>query len=213
MKRLMTVLLVMVAISQTNAQFFQLGAKAGLSSSQLKVSETFIQGEDQETIYYKGGEAVLGWHLGLYSRIKIWKIYLQPELLYSSTGGKIKVSSDGIDFPDVGKFKIDRLDIPVLAGFYITKSFRIYTGPSFSYVISEKSAWNTTKDVFKQDFQKGTIGYQAGIGFDISTFSLDLKYEGNLSTLGKSVSIPGTDIHFDTDLRNPQLILSMGFRF
>jgi len=31
--------------------------------------------------------------------------------------------------------------------------------------------------------------------------------------VGKSVSIPGTDISFDTDLRNPQLILSMGFRF
>ena len=213
MKRIFTVLLVIVAINQANAQFFQLGAKAGLSSSQLKVSETFIPGEDQETIYYKGGDAILGWHLGLYSRIKIWRIYLQPELLYSSTGGKIKISSDGIDFPDIGKFKLDKLDVPVMAGFYITKSFRVFTGPVFSYLISEKSTWQTTKDVFQQDFQKGIIGYQAGVGFDISTFSLDLKYEGNLSALGKSVSIPGTDLRFDTDLRNPQLILSMGFRF
>jgi hypothetical protein len=220
MKRTIIVLLVVVAINQANAQFLQVGLKAGLSSSQLKVNEVFTSGENEETIgeneetiFYKSGEAVLGWHLGVYSRIKIWKIYIQPELLYSSTGGKIKISDDGVDFPDVGKIKLDKLDIPIMAGFNITKSFRVYAGPAFSYLISEKSLWNTTKEVFKQDFQKGAIGYQAGIGFDISTVTLDLKYEGNLSALGKSVSVSGTDIRFNTDLRNPQLILSMGFRF
>lgn len=213
MKKLIIIFILIVAVNQAQAQFFQLGAKAGLSSSQLKVSETFIPGEDQETIYYKGGDAILGWHAGLYSRIKIWRIYVQPELLYSSTGGKIRISSDGIDYPEVGKFKLDKLDIPIMLGFHITKGFRVFAGPSLSYLISDKSIWKTTREIFTQDFRKGTMGYQAGIGFDISTFSLDLKYEGNLSKLGNSVSIPGSDISFNTDLRNPQVILSMGFRF
>jgi hypothetical protein len=213
MKRFATILLVVVAMNQTYAQFFQVGVKAGLSSSQLKVNEVFSPGDGGESIYYKSGEAVLGWHLGLYSRIKISKVYFQPELLYSSTGGKIKVSNDGVDYPGFGEIKLDKLDIPIMAGFYVSKSFRIYVGPVFSYLISEKSVWNTTIDIFKQDFQKGTIGYQAGIGFDISLVSLDLKYEGNLGALGKSVSVPGTDIRFDTDVRNPQLMISMGFRF
>lgn len=212
MKRLITILLVMVAIHPINAQFFQLGLKAGLSSSQFKVDEVFSYGENQESVFYKSGEAVLGWHVGLYSRLKISKVYVQPELLYTATGGKIKISNNGADFPGLGEIKLDRLDIPIMAGFYFIKSFRVYAGPTFTYVISEKSVWSTTKDVFRQDFQKGAIGYQAGIGFDISTFTLDLKYEGNLSALGKSVSIPGTDLRFETDLRNPQVILSMGFR-
>jgi hypothetical protein len=212
MKKLITIILVVVAINQTNAQFFQVGAKAGISSSNLKVDSEFSTSEE-EYVFYKSGEAVLGWHVGLYSRIKISRFYVQPELLYSASGGKIKVSNDGIDFPEINKIKLNKLDIPIMAGFYVAKSFRVYAGPTFSYLISEKSVWNTTKDVFKQDFQKGTIGYQAGIGFDISTVSVDLKYEGNLSALGKSVSIPGTDVRFATDLRNPQIMLSMGFRF
>lgn len=213
MKRLIIIILVVVSINQTNAQFFQLGAKAGISASNLKVDAMFSGTDGQESVYYKSGEAALGWHLGLYSRIKISRFYIQPELLYSSTGGKIKVSNDGIDFPGINEIKLNKLDIPILAGFYFGKSFRVYAGPSFSYLISEKSVWKYTKDVFKQDFKKGTIGYQAGIGFDITNVSLDLKYEGNLSGIGKSVSIPGTDVSFDTDVRNPQVILSVGFRF
>jgi hypothetical protein len=213
MKRLITILLVVVALNHANAQFFQLGLKAGLSSSHLKVDEVFSPGDSEESIYYKSGEAVLGWHLGLYSRIKISRIYVQPELLYSSSGGNIKISNDGIDFPAINKIKLNKLDIPIMVGFYVSKSFRVYAGPSFSYLISEESVWKTTKNVFKQDFHKGSIGYQAGIGLDISTVSVDLKYEGNLSALGKTVSIPGTDMQFNTDLRNSQVILSMGFRF
>jgi hypothetical protein len=213
MKRLIIILLVVVSINQANAQFFQVGAKAGISSSHLKVDAMFSGGDDQESVFYKSGEAVLGWHLGLYSRIQVSRFYIQPELLYSSTGGKIKISNDGIDFPGINEIKLNKLDIPILAGWTFGKSFRVYAGPSFSYLLSEKSVWKNTKEVFKQDFTKGTIGYQAGIGVDITTISLDLKYEGNLSALGKSVSIPGTDVSFDTDIRNPQLILSMGFRF
>jgi len=213
MKRLITVLLVLVAMHQANAQFFQVGAKAGISSSDLKVDAIFSSEDGQESIFYTSGGAVLGWHLGLYSRIKISRFYLQPELLYSSTGGKIRISEDGVDFPGINTIRLNKMDIPILAGFYVGKSFRIYAGPSFSYLISEKSVWKSTIGVFKQDFTKGTIGYQAGIGFDITTVSLDLKYEGNLSALGKSVSIPGTEVSFDTDVRNPQLILSLGFRF
>lgn len=203
----------MVAINQANAQFFQVGAKAGISASDIKVDAIFSGSNGEESVFYKSGDAVLGWHLGLYSRIKISRFFLQPELLYSSTGGKIKISNDGVDFPGINEIKLNKLDIPILAGWTFGKSFRVYAGPSFSYLISGKSTFQYTKDVFKQDFTKGTIGYQAGIGFDISTVSVDLKYEGNLSAVGKSVSIPGTDISFDTDLRNPQLILSMGFRF
>ena len=132
MKKLITIILVVVAISQTNAQFFQLGAKAGLSSSNLKVDAVFSDDQGQESIFYQSGEAILGWHLGLYSRIKISKFYIQPELLYSSTGGKIKISNDGIDFPEINKIKLNKLDIPIMAGFYLGKSFRIYAGPTFS---------------------------------------------------------------------------------
>lgn len=213
MKRLVTILLVAAALGQANAQFFQMGLKAGLGSSKFRVNEEFTATETGETILYRSGEAVLGWHLGLYSRIKISRFYIQPELLYASTGGKVLVSSDGIDYNGSGKFKLYEIDIPVMAGFYLTKSFRIYAGPTLSYLISEKSAWNTTIDVFRQDFQKGNLGYQAGIGFDISKVSLDLKYEGSLNALGESLSIPGTDIRFDTDLRNSQLMLSFGLRF
>ena len=56
-----------------------------------------------------------------------------------------------------------------------------------------------------------TWGFQAGLGVDVSKFSLDVRYEGSLSKLGESFSVGGND--FALDARPTQWIISLGFWF
>jgi opacity protein-like surface antigen len=68
---------------------------------------------------------------------------------------------------------------------------------------------STVSDV-KENYQKATVGYQAGVGIDLGkTVIIDLKYEGNLGKFANSVNIGNQT--FNTDLRSSQWILSMGF--
>ena len=211
MKRIILIIAAILFINTAHAQFFQVGLKGGISSSKAQVDELFTI--DNTTVSYKTGKAKLGWHIGLYSRIKISRFYVQPELLFSSTGGEIEVSEAGITTPELAQIDLNKLDIPVMAGFFITKSFRIFAGPTFSYLISEDIKGTELISDIKQNYNKANIGYQAGLGFDVSRLTLDLKYEGNLSKLGESVTIPLIDETFSTDLRNPQFIVSVGFKF
>ncbi len=210
MKKIIFLLMALMITVGAEAQLFQFGLKAGVSSSKMQVDESFsIDGRD---LSYNTGSAKLGWHAGIYSRIKITKLYIQPEILFSSTGGEIEVSEQGVSTPEIGEVSLNKLDIPVMVGYYVAGPLRIFVGPSFSYLISDKFEVSGLEEL-EQEYNNATIGYQAGLGLDISRIIIDLKYEGNLSKLGDNVTIPGTTETFSTDLRNPQFILSVGFRF
>jgi opacity protein-like surface antigen len=57
-----------------------------------------------------------------------------------------------------------------------------------------------------------TWGYRAGLGIDLfKKLTLDARYEGNLSSLGSSVTIG--DAEFNTDMRTSQFLISLGFMF
>ncbi len=211
MKRIILIIAAIVFVSTAHAQFFQMGLKGGVSSSKAQVDEIFTI--ENSTISYKSGKTKLGWHAGLYSRIKISRFFLQPEFLFSSTSGEIEITEAGLSTPELADIKLNKLDIPIMAGFYIVKSIRIFVGPTFSYLISEDIKGTELISDIKQNYNSATIGYQTGLGFDVSRFSMDLKYEGNLSKLGESVTIPVIDKTFNTDLRNPQFIVSLGFKF
>jgi len=211
MKKTILIIAAITLVTTAQAQFFQIGLKGGISSSKVQVDEAFSITEG--TFKYETGKAKLGWHIGLYTRVKISRLYIQPELLFSSTGGEIEVSGDGVSTPELAEIDLNKLDVPVMVGFFLTKSFRIFAGPTFSFLISEDIKGTELISDIQQNYNNATIGYQAGLGFDISRLTLDLKYEGNLSKLGDSVTIPVINQTFSTDLRNSQFIASVGFRF
>ena len=213
MKKLVYILFVLLATNSiTSAQTFQVGLKAGLSSSKIKIDNFVIPDTEIGDIHLSSGDAILGWHVGLYSRIKVKRFYIQPELLFTTSGGNIIVENDGTTSPSVNEIKLNKLDIPILAGLTLGKSFRIYAGPSFSYVLSENNYLMMIGNLMNIGKQKAGIGYQAGIGFDITTISIDIKYEGNFKNSGSTIQIPYEGSSIDTNVRTPQIILSMGFR-
>ncbi len=207
MKKIILLFVAFTVFHYSDAQFLTFGLRGGVNSSALQVKKSFPVSDG--TIYYKGGDKILGWHVGMLARVTISNFYVQPELLFVESGGNIVVSGTGYSIPEKGEIKFNNLSVPVLAGLKLGKIFRINAGPAFDFPLSHKTADNLRN--LDQKYKKATVGYQAGIGADISALMIDLKYEGNLSKLGDTVTFPG-GATFDTDMRCNQVILSIGIK-
>ncbi|UCH13734.1 MAG: PorT family protein [Bacteroidales bacterium] len=150
-----------------------------------------------------------GFHFGLVSQVKLFKILIQPELIFTSINNNIEYEEVGDGEIHVINQEFNRLDMPVLALIKI-KSFKIELGPVGSVLLKDKSdLFDETG--YRQKFKKATIGYQAGIGIEISKLTFDLKYEGSLSKFGDGIEIGDNTFSFDP--RTNQLILSLGVFF
>lgn len=176
------------------SQGFSFGPKVGLSQTQL----------DLKSDQFKNGESKFGYHVGVFARIGIGALYLQPEVLYTQTQGQF--TFDGNDMP-IKEYEADfnRVDIPVMLGFKMFNLLRVQAGPIASINVNSqiKDAANTVQDV---DFKTATLGYQAGLGLDIGNLIIDAKYESSLDKFSGNVG------NFSTDQRMNQWILSVGFR-
>lgn len=206
MKRilLITAALTIFAFSSSYAQLFTFGPKIGISSSKISV-------EDAEDI--ASGDAAVGFHAGAFARISILGFYVQPEALFTSTKGNIviddNISSTG---ESIQELTYNKIDVPVMLGFKIGPLLRLNAGPTFSFILDQdiRNETGAQLDNVSQNYNNANVGYQVGVGLDISKITLDLKYENNLSALGESVTIAGSE--FETDMRNRLFQLSLGYK-
>ncbi|MBS9523703.1 PorT family protein [Litoribacter ruber] len=189
MKKLLIAAFCLFFAASTQAQDFSIGPKVGVSQGNISVN-----GDG-----YSSGSNRLGYHLGGFVRLGGRSFFIQPEVLYTNTGGEIEQTS-GPGGPVSYEATFNRLDVPVMLGLKFGNVFRVQAGPVASFLLSSSFDGNGV------EYNNNTIGYQAGIGLDIANLILDLKYEGPLGNTSDSVA------GFPTDQRMNQLILSLGIR-
>lgn len=192
-KNLLIAIVACFAMGTVSAQEFSIGPKIGISQGNVEVT-----GDG-----FSKGSSKVGYHVGLFARLGGNAIFVQPEVLYTNTGGKFKQEqgSDQVNY----EASFNRLDVPVLVGLKLANLFRIQVGPVASFMLDSE----ITQDVGNAelpDYKKSTLAYQAGIGLDIGNMILDLKYEGPLGKISDKIA------GFSTDQRQNQLILSLGIR-
>jgi len=212
MKKLTFILAISLFLVQTSsAQMFQWGIKAGLGLNSLKIAD--LTGlEDGSDVYdLVTNDNVMGYHVGFQTRINIAMIFIQPELYFNDGGAKIEeFKNDALEATYNVNFQ--RVDLPLLVGVELGPA-RINLGPVGSYVVNESISGDVQNldpdySVFSQSM---TWGFQAGLGIDLSKISLDVRYEGSLSSLGESITVGGAD--YQLDARPSQWIFSLGFWF
>jgi hypothetical protein len=196
MKKAMLTIIALCIINISYGQF-TLGPRLGLSSSSIDFDPFTVGGE---TI--SSGNATAGFHAGAFARVTLGFLYIQPEALFTQSGGEIELS-DGI-LKEVREVEFNKLDFPVMLGTRFLKIFRLQAGPTFSMLL-DASAKGLEEDI-KSGYKDATIGYQAGVGLDLWNLVIDAKYEGNLSTFGDEL------FGFPTDQNNNQWIVSVGFK-
>ncbi len=210
MKKLILVLIAsMFIFTMSNAQLFTYGIKGGIGFSSLKFDDITGISDGSDVYDLITGDAVMGYHVGLQTRIKVAMLVIQPELYFNAGGGTVQQVVDG-GSTEILNVNFSRIDIPVLIGVKLGPA-RINVGPVGSFVLSETTDLTEIEPDFELFSSSMTWGFQAGLGLDISKLSIDARYEGSLSSLGESFSVGGTD--FPMDARPAQWIISVGFWF
>ena len=191
----MLTIMTLLMINITYAQF-NFGPKVGLSSSKLDF--TSKSGNDGSI---SPGESTVGFHAGVFARVNLGGLYIQPEALFTQSGGEIRL--DGFA-EDIREVQFNKLDIPVMVGMKFARILRLQAGPSLSFLLDAEL--DGLDQSIKSGYENATLGYQAGVGVDLWNLIIDLKYEGNLSKFGDEI------FGFVTDQRNNQWIVSVGFK-
>ena len=174
----------------------EFGVKAGLNSMDL-VSDGIKFNDGDHFFDLKFNNANYGHHFGLYTRVKILMVYIEPSILFNSN--KVTYSLDEYGGTKaVSKFvneTYNSVDFPVVVGMK-AGIIRLYAGPVAHMHISSKSDLVDLKG-YEQRFKSATYGYQAGFGFDLWKLRFDLAYEGNLSNFGDHITIGGEQLAFN----------------
>lgn len=133
MKNLILILsLIIFTGSNLQAQEYVFGLKAGLNLSNMS-SDDFSENNFRT-----------GFHVGLLAEIPFRdKFSIQPELLYATQGTEAVVRMLGAH--ESRDYKLDYIQLPVLAKFYITDYFSLEAGPSFNLLVREEIGGNATE--------------------------------------------------------------------
>ena len=220
MKRLILIALLIIPFSLVSNAQIQFGVKAGITSTSIKVDEVIsdINTIDPDATFdeliIKGKNAKIGFQGGIFSRITIAKIYVQPELLFTSTSGEVEVTAiDGANITSqIRDQKYRQIDFPIMLGYKFGPA-RIQAGPVGTIVLSTDPSLDGFMGMdYEEEFNGATWGYQVGVGLDIGKkLTIDIKYEGNLSKLADGVKIGDETLDFDS--RNTQFVASLGIFF
>jgi hypothetical protein len=214
MKKLVVLTLIVLTSLPAFSQV-KFGLKAGVSTTNLSMAhlKTLTSGNTTYTVDAIT-TAKYGFHGGAFVRLTLLGIYLQPELLFSTRTNEYTVSNttnlQSIT-SSVAKQSFNKLDIPVMLGFKLGP-IRVNAGPVGSLLI------NSPKDLitdvnFKNNYSKMTIGYQAGLGFDLLNFlTFDLRYEGSLKKYQNQIeNLAKTKVNLDD--RPNAFVFSLGLMF
>lgn len=214
MKKFASILFV-VLISIPAFSQIKFGLKAGVSTTSLSMPtiKTISSGTTSFTVDGLSS-AKYGFHGGAFVRLTFFGVYIQPELLFSTRTNEYtitNITNQASPVAYVAKQNFNKLDIPVMLGFKLGP-LRLNAGPTGSLLINSPKALITNPD-YKNNYNKMTIGYQAGLGFDLLNFlTFDLRYEGNLKKYQNQIqNLTGNKYNLDD--RPNAFIFSVGIMF
>jgi hypothetical protein len=175
------------------AQDIMIGARGGLTFSQLKMGYLLVPGANK-TIFQQNSLYGKGVFLGGFARFKFKNFYIQPEGYFSVKGASFdKTVTDSISKNSTTQeIKISTVgaDAVLMIGYQIS-IFRINAGPVISYNINDllnyKEAMNGLAKEGDAEVKSLILAYQAGVGVDIGDITLDFRYESQLTPITSTI--------------------------
>ncbi len=189
MKKIILSAIALMAFAFSNAQETRFGIKGGLNIT------SFAGGNYWDT------KSLVGFQVGGFAEIKIIdRLSIQPEVLFSTQGAKL-------DDLNVDR-KLDYINVPVLAKFYITKQFTVEGGPQLGFLVSAKSEGEDIKDWYKSV----DTGFNFGAGYNFTdNVSVNLRYTVGLSNIA-DYKVDDIEEYYDSP-KNSVLALTLAYKF
>jgi hypothetical protein len=166
------------------------GIKAGVNISNFTGGDFGSVENNSLTSFHAGGLV----HLGIAQHL-----VLQPELVYSEQGSKLKSGNTETDF------KIGYINIPIMLQYETDGGFYVEGGPQFGFKASEN-----LPDSITQDFAKSTdVAIGLGLGFHSKGgFGIGGRYNVGISKVG---DFDASNI--DPDFKNAVIQFSLFYTF
>lgn len=174
MKKIILSAMAVFAFGFTNAQETKFGIKAGLNIANQKFE---VQGNSMTA------NSIVGFQVGGFAEIKVAeKFAIQPEVLFSTEGSKLK--AEGLEFT----FDLSYINIPVMAKFYPAEKFSIQAGPQLGLLVSAKGKLNDgSKGDIKDAYKSINFGANLGAGYEFTdNFLVDVRYNFGLSDIAEN---------------------------
>lgn len=195
-KVLLFLVLGMFGMASVNSQI-KFGAKAGVNFAD-------ITGKNVDSF-----DGRTSFHFGAVAEIEISeKFSFQPELIYSSQGSDYSEDFEGQSFE--GTVKVDYLNIPLMAKYYIMEGLSIEGGPQIGFLLSAKDEYDDGEDDLK-DFLKSTdFGINFGLGYKLDNgLFFSARYN-----LGLSDNLDNSEFESEgAEYKNSVIQLSVGYFF
>ncbi|WP_296149379.1 porin family protein [uncultured Flavobacterium sp.] len=211
MKKIILTVSAIFAMGVLNAQEIKYGVKAGLNLSTLTGDIT-----DFTDVKSKAG-----FHVGGFVEFKFTdKFAIQPELLYSTQGAKSEFfDSDDVTFQsEEDNYKLDYLNLPIMAKYYVAPGFSIEAGPQIGFLLSAKNKYDYTSSFFGEDlsdsgeedvkdsFKSIDFGVNFGAGYEFTqNIFVQARYNLGLSNIA--------DFDNDFEIKNSVVQVSFGYKF
>ncbi|GAB3934760.1 porin family protein [Larkinella terrae] len=175
---LASALLGMMTVSTSKAQTTaRTGIKAGLNASTLYLNNVNDRNER------------IGFHVGVFTQLPVSSFFaIQPELQYTTKG----VSADYNLLGATGRntFKLNYVELPVLATFKLGNSVDLQAGPYASYLLNSKvttdgDLGSDYRNINRDNFNSFDYGIAGGLNIYFGTVLLGLRYGQGLQPVAK----------------------------
>lgn len=173
-------------------EYFKMGGKGGVNIAN-------IVGDHPD------GDLRTSFHLGLVAEMPIFeKLYFGPEVLYSSQGSKAG---------DVESLKLDYIQIPLMARYYVSQGLNIEAGPQIGFLISSNVesqvvGGNVDLNDYLSNFD---FGVNFGLGYKlVNGLFIQGRYNLGLANIWDDLQVGFIEDYKET---NTVIQFSLGYMF
>lgn len=197
MKKIFLSLFICVIAFTASAQLaspISLGVHAGWASTKINTSDLSLGGIKSSVKESASG----GYMMGVFARINLGKLYIQPALDYSVKKGKIEIPESQLAGAKMiaSDLEYSSIDIPILLGYKIIKlpfmNVHIYAGPVASFSTKELSLTDVRFKTLDEniDPDRAIWNIKLGAGVEIWKLNIDFDYEKGLKNFSKDFKAP-----------------------
>ena len=182
MKKLMMIAVMAVCCLTANAQKARHGAGSFTIQPMIGLSVGTLRGEEEVngmSIKYDKKEARVGLAIGAEA-----EYYTSTDWLSISAGAMYM--QQGWEIKNGNTYKVDFINIPILANFYVAKGFALKVGLQPGFLVTAKAGGND----FKDDCNTFNFAIPLGLSYEFANgITLDLRGAASLTKLNKNSGI------------------------
>ncbi len=197
----------LMPVRKATGNFFRLGIKGGVSLTNLTLDGLSVNGASDYIA--KSMTAKNGYVAGIYARLGR-RVFVQPELLAGVKYAKVNVLNAALGLDKKVEIGYTSIDIPLMLG-YRLGPLHVMAGPVASYSMTPNSTFNqflSANNSISDAITNAYFSYTAGAGIDLLGFTLDVRYESNLTDLSKTIPLP-SGVNFSQKASSFQATLGM----